>query len=196
MILIPPNELNCPACGSPKLNKDGEPVPEFDVCFYCYLRGTVSNLKLFILIVLSEISKPVTIYELAELMTEHPINRDRRKFTKNSLYSAMRLMTRSKNRLILVSHRKNRSKHSAGRKLNTYRIGRRKGIKYMERYLERWDRGKIVHLKQRKAAGIMRVLRRSENRNKAIKIKNKMKEGEYDRFEYFMIRDFKKSNEQ
>ena len=144
---------------------------------------------------LNETSKPVTIYELADLMTKHPINRGRRKFTKNSLYNAMRLMTRQKNHLILTGHRKNIRKDGAGRKLNTYRIGRRKGIQYLERYLERWDNGKIVHLKQKKAVGIMKLLRRSENRTKGVRIRNKIKTGVYDRFEYFMIRDFKKNNE-
>ena len=195
MILIPPNELNCPACGSPKLNKAGEPAPEFDVCFYCYLRGSVSNLKVFILIVLNETSRPVTIYELADKMTAHPINKGRRKFTRNIIKSAILLMIRPNNRLILVGHRKNFGKKGIGRSFNTYKIGRRKGTKYLDRYLDRWDRGKIIHLKQKKAAGIMRLLRRSENRNKALKIKAKMKEDGYDRFEYFMIRDFKKNNE-
>ena len=195
MILTQPNELNCPACGSPKLNKAGEPAPEFTACFYCYLRGSLSNLKLFILIVLNETSKPVTIYELADKMTAHPINRGRRKFDRNNIVTAIKFMTRQKNRLILVGHKKNRGPNGAGRKLNTYRISRRKGIRYLERYLERWNNGKIIHLKQKSTKGLMRILKKSENRNKGAKIMNKIKTGEYDRFEYFMIRDFKKNNE-
>ena len=186
------NNLNCPSCGMPKLTKDGEPAPELTVCFYCYLRGTVSNLKLFILIVLEEINEAVTIYKLAEIMTAHPINRNRREFTRNNIKGAIRYMTRDKNKLILVGHRKSRGKNNTGRKLNTYRISRRKGTNYLKRYLDRWDKGKIVHLKQNKAIGIVKVIRRNENRNKSISIKNKIKDGEYDRFEFLMIRDYVK----
>ena len=186
------DKLTCPSCGMPKLTKDGEPAPELTVCFYCYLRGTVSNLKLFILIMLNEISKPVTIYELADIMTAHPINRDRREFTRNNIKGAIRYMTRDKNKLILVGHRKSRGKKSVGRKLNTYRISKRKGINYLKRYLDRWDKGKIVHLKQNKAIGIVKTIRRSENRNKSISIKNKIRDNEYDRFEFLMIRDYRK----
>lgn len=186
------DNLICPSCGMPKLTKDGEPAPELTVCFYCYLRGTVSNLKLFILIILDEIFEPVTIYELAEIMTEHSINRGRRKFTRNIIVKTLRYMTRDKNKLILVGHRKSRGKKSIGRKLNTYRISRRKGTSYLKRYLDRWDKGRIVHLKQNKAIGIVKIIRRNENRNKSISIKNKIKDGEYDRFEFLMIRDYVK----
>ena len=191
-----PDKTICPSCGSPKLTEDGQPAPDYDVCFYCYLRGTISNLKLFILIVLSENTKPVTLYELAELMTAHPINKGRREFTKNIIYGAVRLMVRPNNKLILVGHRKSKGKGGVGRKLNTYRIGRRKGIRYMQKYLDRWDSGKIIHLKQKKAKGIMRTIRRSENRVKPISIMNKIEDEEYDKFEFFMVRDYKKSNEQ
>ncbi|MCK4665579.1 hypothetical protein KAU33_02450 [Candidatus Dependentiae bacterium] len=104
-------------------------------------------------------------------------------------------MTRDKNKLILVGHRKSRGKNSTGRKLNTYRISRRKGIKYLKRYLDRWDKGNIIHLKQKKATGIMKTIRRNENRNKAISIKNKIEKESYDRFKFFMIRDYIKDNE-
>lgn len=193
--MMTPDNLKCPSCGLPKLKKNGEPAPDLTVCFYCYLRGTISNLKVFILIVLDETFEPVTIYELAEIMNAHPINRDRREFTKNSIYSAIRYMTRDKNKLILVGHRKSRGKNSTGRKLNTYRISRRKGIKYLKRYLDRWDKGNIIHLKQKKATGIMKTIRRNENRNKAISIKNKIEKESYDRFKFFMIRDYIKDNE-
>lgn len=195
MILMSSDKLICPSCGSPKLTEDGQPAPHYTVCFYCYLRGTMSNLKLFILIVLSENTTPVTIYELAELMTAHPINRDRREFTRNIIKGAIRYMVRPNNKLILVGHRKGSGRNGIGRKLNTYRIGRRKGIRYMQRYLERWDAGKILHLKQKKAKGIMRTIRRSENRVKPISIKDKIEDEEYDRFEFFMIKDYEKSNE-
>ena len=185
-------ELNCPACGLPKLTEDGQPAPGYNVCFYCYLRGNISNLKLFILIVLDEIIKPVTVYELAEIMTAHPINRDRREFTRDKIICAIQYMTRPKNRLILVGHRKSKGKNGVGRKLNTYKISRRKGIKYLNKYLERWERGKFIHLKQKKAKGIVRLLRRTENRNKSIIIKNKIRDGEYDTFKFFMIRDYGK----
>lgn len=185
-------ELFCPSCGLEKLTETGQPAPDYDVCFYCYLRGRVSNLKLFILIVLDEISAPVTVYELADLMTEHPINKQRRTFTRNNIKDAIRYMVRPKNRLILVGHRKSRGKNGTGRKQNTYKLSRRKGIKYLNKYLERWERGKLVHLKQKKAKGIVRLLRRTENRNKAIIIKNKIRDGEYDTFKFFMIRDYGK----
>ena len=196
MILMSTEKLNCPSCGLPKLTEDGQPAPDYDVCFYCYLRGTVSNLKLFILIVLSEVTKPVTIYELADLMTAHPVNRDRRIFTRNVIVRAVRYMARPKNKLILVGRRKGTGKNGIGNKYNTYRLGRRKGLRYMQRYLDRWDNGKIVHLKQKKARGIMRTIQRNENRTKPIIIKNKIRDGDYDRFEFFMIRDYKKDNEQ
>lgn len=196
MILMSTDKSICPSCGSPKLTEDGQPAPHYDVCFYCYLRGTISNLKLFILIVLSENTKPVTLYELAELMTAHHINKGRREFTKNTIYGAVRLMVRPNNKLILVGHRKSKGKGGVGRKLNTYRIGRRKGIRYMQKYLDRWDYGKVIHLKQKKAKGIMRTIRRSENRVKPISIRNKIEDEEYDRFKFFMIRDYEKSNEQ
>ena len=189
------NNLDCPSCGSPKLTEDGQPAPEYDVCFYCFLRGTISNLKLFILIVLSENTKPVTIHELADLMTAHPINKGRRKFTRNNIKRALQFMVRPNNRLILVGHRKSRGESGIGRKLNTYRLGRRKGLRYMQRYLDRWDSGKIIHLKQKKAKGIMRTIRRDENRIKPIIIKTNIEDDKYERFDFFMIRDYEKSNE-
>ena len=103
-------------------------------------------------------------------------------------------MTRPKNKLILTGKRKNRSKTGAGRKANTYKIGKRKGVKYLERYLDRWDRGKFVHLKHKKSKGIMRILRRPENRNKSITIKNKLNDGEYDRFDFLFISDLIKNS--
>jgi len=195
MILIPPDNTKCPSCGLPKLTEDGQSAPDYTVCFYCYMRGSLSNLKLFILIVLSEISNPVTVYELAKIMTEHPLNRGRREFTRGSIYGTLRLMVRPKNRLILLNRKKSRGKNGTGRKINTYRISRRKGLRYMQRYLERWDSGKIIHLKHKKAKGIMRTIRRDENRIKPIVIKNKIEDGTYDRFEFFMVRDYGKDNE-
>lgn len=190
------DKLICPSCGLPKLTEKGQPAPDYDVCFYCFLRGRLSNLKLFILIVLSEISKPVTIYELADLMTEHPINKGRREFTRNKIKGSLLLMTRPKNRLILVGHRKGSGKNGIGGHYNTYRIGRTKGLRYMQRYLDRWDTGKLVHLKQKKAKGLMRTIRRPENSIKAIKIRTSIEKEEYGRFDFFMISDYKKNTEQ
>jgi hypothetical protein len=187
------NDQKCPSCGFPKEDSTRKDMSHAVVCFYCYLRGSVSNLKLSILFALNELDKPVTIYELAEIMTNHPIFKGRSAFTPNRIKGSLELMTRSKNKLILKGKRKNRSKNGAGRKQNTYKIGKRKGIQYLERYLDQWDRGKIVHLNQIKSKGIRRILRRKENSGKSLSIKHKIASGEYDRFEFLFIKYLKKS---
>jgi len=48
-------------------------------------------------------------------------------------------------------------------------------------------------LKQKKSKGIMRILRQNENRFKSISIKNKLNDGEYDRFDFLFIKDLVKS---
>ncbi|MCK5721592.1 MAG: hypothetical protein KAI84_03580, partial [Gammaproteobacteria bacterium] len=61
------------------------------------------------------------------------------------------------------------------------------------KYLDRWDRGRIVHLKLKKSKGIMRILRQPENRTKSLSIKYKIETGQYDRFDFLFIRDLVKS---
>jgi len=194
--MIIPLDLNnpiCPSCSFQKEDSTGKDMSHAVVCFYCYLRGDLSNQKMFILYVLNELNMPVTIYELAEIMTNHPILKGRSVFTPNRIKGSLGFMTRSKNKLILKGKRKNKSKSGAGRKQNTYKIGKRKGIKYLELYLDRWDRGKIVHLNQMKSKGIRRILRQEENSGKSLSIKYKIETGEYDRFEFLFIKDLKKS---
>ena len=193
MTVIDFNNPNCPSCGRLKQDSTGKDMSHAAVCFYCYMRGDLSNQKMFILYVLNELDKPVTIYELAEIMTNHPVLKGRSTFTRNRIKNALVNMTRSNNKLILTGKKKNRSKNGAGRKVNTYKIGKRKGVKYLERYLDRWDQGGIIHLKQKKSKGIMRVLRRNENFSKSISIKNKLNDGEYDRFDFLFIKDLVKS---
>ena len=179
MKLIDYNDPKCPSCGHPKQDSTGKDMSHAAVCFYCYLRGNTSNQKMFILYVLNEINRPVTIYELAEIMTNHPELKGRCTFTRNRIKNALDWMTRPKNKLILKGKRKNKSKNGAGRKVNTYRIGKRKGVKYLERYLDRWDRGWIVHLKPKKTKGLRRIVKRNENFLKPLYIKNKIDEDQY-----------------
>ena len=195
MIDIDLNNPTCPSCGFPKQDSTGKDMSHAAVCFYCYVRGAFSNQKLFILYVLNELDKPVTIYELAEIMTAHPALKGRSTFTRNRIKTALQNMTRPKNKLILKGKRKNSSKTGAGRKANTYKIGKRKGTKYLERYLERWNRGKFIHLKQKRSKGIKRLLRRRDNDNKGISIKNKIVDGRYDRFDFLFIRDLIKNSD-
>ena len=193
MILIDYNDPNCPSCGKPKQDSTRKDMSHSAVCFYCYLRGNLSNLKLFILYVLNEIARPVTIYELAEIMANHPELKGRSTFTRDRIKNSLDYMTRPNNMLILKGKRKNNSKNGAGRKLNTYKIGKRKGVKYLEKYLDRWDRGRIVHLKQKRAKGIMKIIRRPENQFKSLLIRNKIAEGQYDRFDFLFVKDLVKS---
>ena len=193
MKLIDYNDPNCPSCGRPKLDSTGKDMSHAAVCFYCYLRGDLSNQKMFILYVLNELDKPVTIYELADIMTNRPELKGRCTFTRNRIKGALDLMTRPKNKLILKGKKKNNSKNGAGRKLNTYKIGKRRGVKYLERYLDQWDRGMIVHLKQKKTKGLRKIVRRNENFTKGISIKNKIDKGQYNRFDYLFMKDLVKS---
>jgi hypothetical protein len=193
MKLIDYNDPNCPSCGRPKLDSTGKDMSHAAVCFYCYLRGDLSNQKMFILYVLNELDKPVTIYELADIMTNRPELKGRCTFTRNRIKGALDLMTRPKNKLILKGKKKNNSKNGAGRKLNTYKIGKRRGVKYLERYLDQWDRGMIVHLKQKKTKGLRKIVRRNENFTKGISIKNKIDKGQYDRFDFLFLKDLVKS---
>ena len=193
MTLMDFNDPICPSCGRLKQDSTGKDMSHAAVCFYCYLRGDLSNLKMFILYVLNEIARPVTIYELAEIMTNHPALKGRSTFTRNRIKGALDFMTRPKNKLILKGKKKNNSKNGAGRKLNTYKIGKRRGVKYLERYLDQWDRGRIVHLKPKKTKGLRKIVRRKENFTKAISIKNKIDEGKYDRFDFLFIKDLVKS---
>lgn len=193
MTLIDLNDPKCPSCGRLKQDSTGKDMSHAAVCFYCYTRGGLSNLKMFVLYVLNEIDRPVTIYELAEIMTNHPELKGRCTFTRNRIKNALYWMTRPNNKLILKGKRKNNSKNGAGRKVNTYRIGKRKGVKYLARYLDQWDRGRIVHLKQKKTKGLRKIVRRNENFTKGISIKNKIDEGQYDRFDFLFIKDLVKS---
>ena len=193
MTLMDFNDPICPSCGRLKQDSTGKDMSHAAVCFYCYLRGDLSNLKIFILYVLNEIARPVTIYELAEIMTNHPALKGRSTFTRNRIKGALDFMTRPKNKLILKGKKKNNSKNGAGRKLNTYKIGKRRGVKYLERYLDQWDRGRIVHLKPKKTKGLRKIVRRKENFTKGISIKNKIDEGKYDRFDFLFIKDLVKS---
>ena len=193
MINIDLNDSNCPSCGRQKQDSTGKDMSNAAVCFYCYMRGNTSNQKMFILYVLNELDKPITIYELAEIMTNHPELKGRCTFTRNRIKNALDWMTRPKNKLILKGKRKNKSKNGAGRKVNTYKIGKRKGVKYLERYLDRWDKGWIVHLKPKKTKGLRRIVQRNENLLKPLYIKNKIDEGQYARFDFLFIKDLVKS---
>ncbi len=66
-------------------------------------------------------------------------------------------------------------------------------MKYLERYLDQWDRGMIVHLKQKKTKGLRKIVRRNENFTKGISIKNKIDKGQYDRFDFLFLKDLVKS---
>lgn len=191
--LLNPNDHKCPSCGQPKKNNKGEPAPEYLVCYYCWVRGDLSNLKLFILYVLNEIDRPVTVYELCDIMNTHPALKGRCTFIRERLKNSLEKMTRPKNKLILKGHRKNRSKNGGGRKLNTYKIGKRNGVKYLERYLDKWDRGMIVHLKPKKVKSLKRFFYNPEHSSKSISIWHKLKKGQYDRFDFLFVKDLKKS---
>jgi len=160
MTVIDLNDPNCPSCGHPKQDSTKKDMSKAVVCFYCYMRGNTSNQKMFILYVLNEINRPVTIYELAEIMTNHPALKGRCTFTRNRIKNALNWMTRPKNKLILKGKRKNKSKNGAGRKVNTYKIGKRKGVKYLEKYLDQWDRGRIIHLNRKKTKGLRKIVQR------------------------------------
>jgi hypothetical protein len=193
MTLIDFNDPICPSCGRQKQDSTGKDMSNAVVCFYCYTRGSLSNLKMFILYVLNELDRPVTIYELAKIMNNHPALKGRCMFTRNRIKNALNYMTRPNNKLILKGKKKNNSKNGAGRKVNTYRIGKRKGVKYLARYLDRWDRGGIVHLNRKRTKGLRRVVQRNENFLKHLHIKNKIADGQYDRFDFLFIRDLVKS---
>jgi DNA-binding PadR family transcriptional regulator len=137
MIDMDLNNPICPSCGFPKQDSTGKDMSHAIVCFYCYHRGSPGNLKMFILYILNELDKPVTIYELADIMTNHTALKERSTFNRNRIKRALENMTRPKNNLILKAKKKNRSNNGAGRKVNIYRIGKRKGVKYLEKYLER-----------------------------------------------------------
>jgi len=193
MTVIDLNDPNCPSCGHPKQDSTKKDMSKAVVCFYCYMRGNTSNQKMFILYVLNEINRPVTIYELAEIMTNHPALKGRCTFTRNRIKNALNWMTRPKNKLILKGKRKNKSKNGAGRKVNTYKIGKRKGVKYLEKYLDQWDRGRIIHLNRKRTKGLRRIVKRNENFLKPLHIKNKIDEGQYARFDFLFIRDLANS---
>jgi len=193
MTVIDLNDPNCPSCGHPKQDSTKKDMSKAVVCFYCYMRGNTSNQKMFILYVLNEINRPVTIYELAEIMTNHPALKGRCTFTRNRIKNALNWMTRPKNKLILKGKRKNKSKNGAGRKVNTYKIGKRKGVKYLEKYLDQWDRGRIIHLNRKKTKGLRKIVQRNENFLKPLHIKNKIDEGQYARFDFLFIRDLANS---
>jgi len=193
MTLTDLNDPKCPSCGHPKQDSTGKDMSNAVVCFYCYLRGDLSNQKMFILYVLNEIDRPVTIYELAEIMTNHPALKGRSTFTRNRIKNALDYMTRPKNKLILKGKIKNKSKNGAGRKVNTYRIGKRKGVKYLARYLDQWDRGGIIHLNRKRTKGLRRIVQRNENFLKPLHIKNKIDDSQYDRFDFLFIRDLANS---
>lgn len=193
MTVIDLNDPNCPSCGHPKQDSTKKDMSKAVVCFFCYMRGNTSNQKMFILYVLNEINRPVTIYELAEIMTNHPALKGRCTFTRNRIKKALELMTRPKNKLILKGKRKNKSKNGAGRKVNTYKIGKRKGVKYLEKYLDQWDRGRIIHLNRKRTKGLRRIVKRNENFLKPLHIKHKIDEGQYARFDFLFIRDLANS---
>ena len=80
-----------------------------------------------------------------------------------------------------------KEKHRKGRCEKEYRIGKRKGVPYLERYLEKWDAGEIVELRPSKFRQKFR--KRPENRYKHLAIAKKIKSGEYERFRFLFSRN-------
>ena len=189
MIEIDIEDDICPSCGFPKVDSTGKDMSGNPLCFYCYHRGSYMMTKAFILYVLNEQSKPVSLDELVVLMNEHPINGGRKIFKKRGIYSTVRTSTNEKNLLILTKDRKKtgESIHKDGRRQKEYRIGKRKGVPYLIRYLKKWDEGHFVELKPSKFRQKFR--KRQENKYKHLAIAKKIENKEYGRFDFIFTRN-------
>ena len=148
--------------------------------------------KVFLLYVLAEQTKAVTLDELVIVMNKHPIVKDKKTFIRAGIEQIVKKATNEKNVLILKRNRKKRKTSEPGRPMKEYRIGRRKGMPYLERYLEKWDKGEIVELRPSKFRQKFR--KRAENRYKHLAIAKKIKEGEYGRFDFLFSRDLVKKD--
>lgn len=138
---INPNASHCPLCKMEKTHykEIGKPL-----CRYCYfITSGIGIVKMFTLLVMSELDSHGTVNEIAEKMTNHKLNqlngKPRRIFSPDTVRH--NVAAYSEKGYSLLSRKKPPiRKTRRGRPPNLYKITK-KGRNFLKKYISRFERG-------------------------------------------------------
>ena len=176
-IKIDLNDDICPSCGFKKN------FPNTPVCFYCYFRGNTGATKMYVLMIMKEMGIRMTTDEIVVALNEHEINDGKKNFRYGAVHKTLnRLAARDKMYSVLSKSKVKTGK--VGRPVVRFKYHLQRGDKYLDRYLANWDAGRPVGIDYRQKKGKWERENSLMIRNKGRAIRQKIRNGEYDRFDF------------
>lgn len=184
----------CPSCGFPKLDIEGNPEFGKPVCFYCYYRGRHATAKMYLLLCMRDFGGKLDINGIADSMNNCRINDGRRNFRLPGVKKLTRSLSSPTNKYNILTRTLIRTK-KVGRPSIKYRYHNVRGNKYLTRYLDNWDSGRPITLEYESKNGGAKWEKANSLmiREKSRAIRNKLRTGEYKRFD-FLFPDGLKNN--
>jgi hypothetical protein len=176
----------CPSCGC-NLDHD-KPL-----CFYCYYRGRVGGAKFLLFKAMKENgNKPVTVDEATKLVNKLRKRHGKPEIGKMAVYMILRRYSENykyckemrSGFLVMVYKEQRRigKKIVTGRPINKYRLSK-KLLNRVDKYERNWILGLPINLRIKRG----RFRYHIKYRNNIIMIQQKIKNKEYDIYQYMMI---------
>lgn len=182
-------EKICPSCGftfNPE-EPDGSMFTEGELCWYCWYRGRIGASKLIILTVMRDTGNT---FRTKEEITIEVNKMRRRKIKVHTVYQFLHRYSKyyndakeRRNGYLLLVHKKRRGKHQRGGIRRTYKISNRLLIR-LNKYEKRWKLGLPINIK---VSSGKKFKLTSEFKLKARAIRERIRNNEYDLYEYLYI---------
>lgn len=181
---------NCKSCGFP-LDKNNH-----ELCFYCFaIRPRGASKFILFLSMLDAGNKFLTIQEILELTNAYRTKIKKPSTTYSAIYQILHRYSKypsGKGNLLLKQqtsynklnpqHKKIRGRGASNQPMNLYKLSA-KLKRRVNRYLKRWNFGLSISIN----SNGKKLLLKSNEKQKARAIKNKISAGEYDVFEFLLV---------
>jgi len=194
-IKIDLNDPICPSCGFPKIDSTEKDMTGNPVCFYCYYRGRHATAKMYLLLCMRHHGGRLSAIEIIKLLNDCYINDERRVFRYPGVYKQILQLSSPDKKYNILSRSQINLKGGKRGRFFKYRYHKFRADKYLNRYLINWDEGRPVPLEYKTKNGGAKWEKANslEIRKKSRAIRNKLRMGEYERFD-FLFPDGLKNN--
>jgi len=185
----------CPSCGLQKLDLEGNPEFGKPVCFFCYYRGRHATTKMYLLLCMRDYGGKLDLYGIIDLLNKCRINDGRRNFRFPGVEKLTRSLSSPTNKYNILTRTQVNLKGGKTGRYFKYRYHNVRGNKFLNRYLENWDSGRPITLEYESKHGGAKWEKANSLmiREKSRAIRNKLRTGEYRRFD-FLFPDGLKNN--
>ena len=167
----------CPSCGFKK------EVPNVPVCFFCHFRGEIGTVKMYVLMIMKEMGIRLTIDEIVVALNENEINDGRKEFKYGAVHRTLNVLA-SRDKMYSILSKSKIQNGKAGRPIVKFKYHLQRADKYLDRYLANWDSGRPVGIDYKEKPGKWERKNSLMIRNKSRVIRQKIRSGEYERFDF------------